>query len=153
MKAASILVALTAALALASCNLPAADKESDGIARGLFEKIRTDEDPSHDTHLDPSLQTPSAAAGFAQIHGLLPPGAPTKVNITGYSYNTVSGAGTTARLSHQYVYGPRSITIQTFMKKPPGGTSWFIVGVEADLGGAQPGIVVGAEPAVGSSDD
>jgi hypothetical protein len=153
MKAASILAALAAALAFAGCSLPAADKESDGVARAFFEKIRTDEDPGHDAHLDPSLQTPTAAAGFAQIRSQLPPGAPTKVNITGYSYNTSTGVGSVARLSHQYVYGPRSVTIQTFMKKPPGGTSWFIVGVEADLGGAQPGIVVGAEPAVGSSDD
>jgi hypothetical protein len=153
MKAASILVALATALALAGCSLPAADKESDGVARGLFEKIRTDADPGHDAHLDPSLQTPTAAAGFAQIHSQLPPGAPTKVNIAGYSYNTSTGTGSVARLSHEYVYGARSITIQTFMKKPPGGTSWFIVAVEADLGGAQPAIVVGTEPATSSTDD
>jgi hypothetical protein len=153
MRLASILGAFAAALVLGACSLPVMDKESDGVARAFFDKIRTNEDPAHDAHLDPSLQTPTAAVGFAQIAASLPPGAPTKVNNTGFSYNSSSGTGSVARLSHQYVYGARTITIQTFMKKPPGGTSWFIVGIEFDPGGAQPAIQVGAEPATSSSDD
>jgi len=153
MRLASILAAFMAALAIGACSLPVVDKQSDGVARAFFEKIRTNEDPVHDAHLDPSLQTPIAAAGFAQIQASLPPGAPTKVNNAGFSYNSSSGTGSVARLSHQYVYGARTITIQTFMKKPPGGTSWFIVGIEFDPGGAQPAIQVGAEPASSSSDD
>src|SRR5476651_1059588 len=113
-KAASILAAFAAAVAMAACSLPVADKESDGLARAFFDEIRGGADLSHDIHLDPSLQTPIAAAGFAQIRSLLPPGAPTKVNNSGFSYNSSSGTGTTARLSHQYVFGARTITIQTF---------------------------------------
>jgi hypothetical protein len=139
--------------ALGACSLPVADKESDGVARTLFDEVRTGADLSRETHLDPSLQTPAAAAGFAQIRAALPPGAPTKVNNTGFSYNSSTGTGAAARLSHQYVYADRSVTIQTFLKKPPGGTTWFVVAVEADPGGAQPAIVVGAEPASSSSDD
>jgi hypothetical protein len=45
------------------------------------------------------------------------------------------------------------VTIQTFLKKPPGGTAWFVTAVEADLGGAQPAIVVGTEPTAGANSD
>jgi hypothetical protein len=151
MKLAS-LVALTTSLAIAACSLPVVDKESDGVARAFFEEMRSGADLSRDTHVDPSLQTPIAAEGVARIRSLLPPGAPTKLNNTGFSYHSSSGAGSVARLSHQYVWGARDVTIQTFMKKPPGGTSWLIYAVEADLGGAQPAIAVGTEP-VASSDD
>ena len=147
------MMALMAAFAIAACSLPVVDKESDGVARALFEEVRSGADLGRDAHLDPSLQTPVAAEGFARIRSLLPPGAPTKVNNTGFSYNSSSGAGSTARLSHQYVWGARSLTIQTFMKKPPGGTSWFVYALESDLGGAQPAIVVGTEPPPSSSDD
>ena len=153
MKAASIIVTFAAALAMAACSLPVVDKQSDGVARAFFEEIRTGADLGRDSHVDPSLQTPIAAEGFAQIRSLLPPGAPSKVNNTGFSYASSSGTGSTARLSHQYVYGARTITIQTFMKRPTGGASWFIYAVEADLGGPQPAIVVGTEPVSGPSDD
>jgi hypothetical protein len=137
------LCALALGLLAAACSLPPADKESDGIAKTFFEEVRTGADLTRDPHLDPALQTPVADAGFAQIRAHLPPGAPTKVNNAGYSYNSSTGTGSTAALSHQYVYGARTITIQTFMKKPPGGTQWFVVGLEADLGGAEPAVVVG----------
>jgi hypothetical protein len=152
MKLATI-VALAAGLGIAACNLPVVDKESDGVAKAFFDEVRTGADLGRDTHVDPSLETPITGQGFARIRSLLPPGAPTKVNNTGFSYNSSSGTGSTARLSHQYVWGARNVTIQTFMKKPPGGTNWVIYALEADLGGAQPAIVVGTEPAPSSSDD
>jgi hypothetical protein len=152
MKLATI-VALTASLAGAACSLPVADKASDGVARTLFDEVRTGADLGRDAHVDPSLQTPVAAEGFARIRSQLPPGAPTKVNNTGFNYNSDTATGSTARLSHQYVWGARNVTIQTFLRKPPGATIWFVVGVEADLGGTQPAIVVGAEPNVGSGSD
>jgi hypothetical protein len=152
MKLATI-VAFAAGLCIAACSLPVADKESDGIARTFFDEVRAGADLSRDGHVDPSLQTLVTGEGFARIRSLLPPGTPTKVNNTGYSYNSSSGAGSVARLSHQYVWGARNVTIQTFMKKPPGRTSWVIFAVEADLGGAQPAIVVGTEPTPSSSDN
>jgi hypothetical protein len=152
MKLATI-VALTACLAIAACNLPVADKASDGVARTFFDEVRTGADLSRDTHVDPSLQTPITGEGLARIRSLLPPGAPTKVNNTGFNYNTDTATGSTARLSHQYVWGARNVTIQTFLRKPPGATIWFVVGVEADFGGTQPAVIVGAEPNVGSSSD
>ncbi|HLY77861.1 MAG TPA: hypothetical protein VKQ70_00690 [Caulobacteraceae bacterium] len=145
-------VALTAALALAACNLPVVDKQSDGVARTFFDEVRSGADLGRDAHVDASLQTPIAAEGFARIRSQLPPGAPTKVNNTGFSYRSSSGVGAVARLSHQYLWAGRTVTIQTFMKKPPGGTNWFVYAVEADLGGAEPAIVVGTEPASDSSD-
>ncbi len=152
MKLATI-VALAAGLLIAACNLPVVDKESDGVAKAFFDEVRTGADLSRDGHVDPSLRTPITDQGFARIRSLLPPGPPTKVNNTGFSYNSSSGTGSTARLSHQYVWGARNVTIQTFMKKPPGGTNWVVYALEADLGGAQPAIVVGTEPAPSSSDD
>jgi hypothetical protein len=119
-------------------------------SRAFFEEVRTGADLTRDPHVDPSLETPVAAAGFSQIRAHLPPGAPTKVNNAGFNFNSSSGTGATAALSHQYVYGARTITIQTFMKKPPGGTRWFVVGVEADLGGVEPAIVVGTPLGSGS---
>jgi hypothetical protein len=151
MKLAAIALAL--GLALGACSLPVVDKESDAVARTFFDEVRTGADLSRDAHVDPSLQTPIAAEGFARIRGLLPPGAPTKVNSTGFSFNTDTASGGTARLSHRYVYGAKTITIQTFLRKPPGATIWFVVGIEADLGGTQPAIVVGAEPSANSSSD
>jgi hypothetical protein len=145
--------ALAAGLALAACSLPVVDKESDGIAQTFFDEVRAGADLTRDPHVDPSLETPAAAAGFAAIRSLLPPGAPTKVNNTGYNYSTSSGTGSNARLSHQYVYGARSITIQTMMRKPPGGTQWFVVGMEADPGGVQPPLIVGTPPAQGQGSD
>jgi hypothetical protein len=152
MKLATI-VSLAAGLAAAACSLPVADKESDAIARTFFDEVRTGADLSRDAHVDPTLATPSAAAGLAQIRSLLPPGAPTKVNNTGFNFSSDTATGSTARLSHQYVFGARSITMQTFLRKPPGATTWFVVAAEADLGGTQPPIVVGVEPSVGSSQD
>jgi hypothetical protein len=143
MKVALIVGALAVA-ALSACSLPVVDKQSDAIARAFFDEVRTGADLTRDSHVDPLLETPTAAAAFAQIRSLLPPGAPTKVNNTGFNFNSSSGTGANARLSHQYVYGERSITIQTVLKKPPGGTVWFVVGMEADLGGTQPAIIVGA---------
>jgi hypothetical protein len=145
------LCALAVALLVAGCSLPVADKESDGIAKAFFEEVRTGADLTRDPHLDPALETPAAAAAFDQIRAHLPPGAPTKVSNAGYSYNSSTGTGSTASLSHQYVYGARTITIQTFMRKPPGGTLWFVVGLEADLGGTEPAIVVGT-PIASSTD-
>jgi hypothetical protein len=153
MKVASILTGIAAAAALSACSLPVIDKESDGIARAFFDEVRSGADLTRDTHVDPSLETPAAAAGFAAIRALLPPGAPTKVNNTGYNFNSSTGTGSSARLSHQYVYGARSITIQTVMRKAPGGTVWFVVGMEADLGGAQAPIIVGAPPTQEQSSD
>jgi hypothetical protein len=152
MKLATI-AALTASLFIAACSLPVVDKESDAAARTFFDEVRTGADLTHDAHVDASLETPIAAEGFARIRSLLPPGAPTKVSNTGFNFNSSTGTGSTARLSHQYAFGARNITIQTFMKKPPGGTNWLIYAVEADLGGAQPAIVVGTEPPASSSDD
>lgn len=146
-------MALAFGLALGACSLPVVDKESDGVARTFFDEVRTGADLGHDTHVDPSLQTPIAAEGFARLRSLLPPGAPTAVNSTGFSFNTDTASGGTARLSHQYVYGAKTITIQTFLRKPPGATIWFVVGIEADLGGTQPAIVVGAEPSASSNSD
>jgi hypothetical protein len=148
-----IRAALAAALALGACSLPVMDKQSDAVARAFFDEVRTGADLSHDSHVGPSLQTPAAAADLAQIRAQLPAGPPTKVNNTGFSYNSDMATGATARLSHQYVYGARLVTIQTFLRKPPGATIWFVVGLEADIGGTQPAIVVGAEPSVGSSAD
>jgi hypothetical protein len=153
MRPAAILGALATAVALSACTLGVIDKESDSVARAFFDEVRTGADLSRDTHVDPSLQAPAAAAGLARIRSQLPPGAPTKVNSTGFSFNSDTATGGTARLSHEYVYGARSVTIQTFLRKPPGATIWFVVGLEADLGGTQPPIVVGAEPSVGSSTD
>ena len=146
-------VALTAGLALAACSLPVVDKESDGIARTLFDEVRAGADLTRDPHIDRSLETPAAAAGFSRIRSHLPPGAPSNVNNTGYSYNSSGGTGTTARLSHQYVFGARPITIQTTMHKPPGGTQWFVIGMEADLGAAEAPIVVGTPPSQEQSGD
>ncbi|HZZ90217.1 MAG TPA: hypothetical protein VFE13_17945, partial [Caulobacteraceae bacterium] len=129
------------------------DKESDGIARHVFDEIRSGGDVTADPHLDASIRTPLASMGFAQIRSQLPPGPPTKVNNAGFSYNSSSGTGSTARLSHQYAWGPRSVTIQTFLKKPPGGTAWFVTAVEADLGGPRPAIVVGTEPSEGTNSE
>jgi hypothetical protein len=149
----ALIVGAMAIGALSACSLPVVDKEGDAIARAFFDEVRTGADLTRDAHVDPSLETPAAAASFARIRGLLPPGAPTKVNNTGFSFNSSGGTGSNARLSHQYVYGDRSITIQTVMKKPPGGTVWFVVGMEADLGGTQPAVVVGAPPVQEQSSD
>jgi hypothetical protein len=146
-----MLAALAALLALGACGLPAIGKESGGVARTFFDEVRTGADLSRDAHVDPSLKTPEATASLAQIRNLLPPGAPSAVNSSGFSYNSESATGATVRVTHEYVYGARLVTIQTYLRKPPGATIWFVVGLEADLGGTQPAIVVGSEPGAGWS--
>ena len=148
MKAVSICAAL---VLLAACSLPVMNKEADGVARTFFDEVRSGADLSKDPHVDPTLQTPITSAGFARIRSELPPGAPTKVTNTGFNVNTDTASGSTLRLAHQYAWGDRSVTIQTFLRKPPGATIWFVVAMEADLGGTQPAIQVGIEPTISSS--
>ncbi len=146
-------LALLAVVALVACALPTPDKESDAAARGFFDEVRTGADLSRDPHVDASLLTPDAAASIAQIRAALPAGAPTGVSNSGWSYNSSAATGARAQLSHAYKFGARSITIQTVLAKPPGGTLWRIVGVEADLGGAAAPIVAGAAPKSDTNSD
>jgi hypothetical protein len=137
---------LLTALALAACSLPAPDKASDAAARGFFDEVRSGADLSRDPHVDASLLAPDAAAAIAQIKAALPPGAPSAVRDTGWSFVSTAGTGAKAQLSHAYTFGARTITIQTVLTKPPGGTLWRVIGVEADLGGEAAPIVAGAPP-------
>jgi hypothetical protein len=129
-------VAIAGIAALGACSLPAADKQSDQIARGFYEELRTGADLTADPHLDAALKTPAATAALAQFRSQLPAQPATKVNNTGWNYASSLGEGSSAQLSHAYVYPDRTIDVQTVLRKAPGQTSWMIVGFEAEREGS-----------------
>ena len=145
------LLALVTLAMLGACNLPAADKESDGVARAFYGEVRGGGDLSRDPHLDPALTTPQAVAALAQVRAWAPGASPTQVQNSGWSYNSSSGQGAQAQLSHTYVYPGATVHVQTVMRKLPGQTNWTIVGftANADTG---PAVSVGAPPKSGDDD-
>ena len=140
-------------LALAACNLPAADKESDADARGFYDELRTGADLSRDPHLDPAFRAAAAALSPADVKAQIPAGAPTKVNVTGWSYDSTAGAGSKATLSHDYVYAGRTVHVMTGLHKYPGQTAWTIVGFRAIADGAAQPILIGTMPETSSNND
>lgn len=126
------MVPLAALMALAACSLPAADKQSDGEARALYEEIRTGADLSKDTHLADELRTPEALAQLAAVKSLIPEGAPTKVENRGWNYSTNTD-GSNATLTHAYVYKDHTVIAETVLQKPPGGADWKIAGFHVKL--------------------
>ena len=138
-------LALAALAALGGCSLPAADKESDTIARAFYGEIRSGADLSHDPHLDPALTTPEAATALAAVREWAPGQAPTQVNNTGWSVDSTAGQGSQAQLSYAYVYPAGTVHVQTVLRKLPGQTTWTIVGFEANAA-TGPAITVGVPP-------
>ena len=142
---------LLAALALAGCSLPVADKESDADARAFYDELRAGADLTRDTHLDPSLRAAAAALSPADVKAQLPAGAPTKVNVTGWNYASSAGAGSVATLSHDYVYaGGKTVHVMVGLHKYPGQATWAIVGFRAIADGAAQPLLLGEMPRVGS---
>jgi hypothetical protein len=136
---------LAALAALSACNLPAADKESDGIARAFYGEIRSGADLSRDPHVDPSLATAQAQATLAGVRAWAPGAKPTQIQNSGWSYNTNAGQGTQAQLSHTYVYPGATVHVQTVMRKLPGQSAWTIIGFTANTDSGAP-VAVGAPP-------
>jgi hypothetical protein len=143
-----------AVAALFGCSLPAADKESDRIARAFYDEIRTGADVDRDPNVDPSLKTDEAKAVIAQLRVMLPTAAPTSVRNTGWNYSSSAGFGASAQLAHAYVYPDRTIDVETVMQKAPGQAAWSIVGFEAERQGATQGpLVLGTPPKPASDAD
>jgi hypothetical protein len=140
------------ALALGACSLPAADKQSDQIARTFYDELRTSADIDRDDHVDASLKTEDAKAEFAALRTWLPKTAPTTVKNTGWNYASSTGAGAWAQLAHAYVYSDRTIRVQTVMQKAPGQSTWSIIGFEAERDGAAEGPIIIGTPPRGASD-
>jgi hypothetical protein len=138
-----------AVLVLGACSLPAADKESDGEARALFEEIRTGADLSADANLAPELKTPDALQQLAAVKNLLPPGAPTKVENRGWNYNSTTD-GSVATLTHAYVYSGHTVLAETVLRKGPGQAKWQIAGfhvhLDGPVGDRRPPVSVDQEP-------
>ena len=138
-------LALAALTALAACSLPTPDKESEAVARAFYAEVRSNADLSRDTHLDPALTTPEAATALARVRDWAPGAAPTKVNDTGWSFDSTAGQGSRAQLSHAYVYPGATVHVQTVLRKLPGQTAWTIVGFEANAD-TGPAVSVGVPP-------
>ena len=145
---------LAITVALAACHLPAGDKESDQIARTLYDELRSGADLARDPHIGAALKTDDAKAQIAQLHALLPAAAPTSVQNTGWNYASTAGAGASAQIAHAYVYPDRTIHVQTVLRKAPGQASWTIIGFEAERDGAtgEP-IILGTAPKSASDTD
>lgn len=144
-------VAFAALAMLCACSLPAADKESDTIARAFYGEIRSGADLSRDPHLDPALATPEAAAALAAVREWATGQTPTQVNNTGWSVDSTAGQGSQAQLSYAYVYPSATVHVQTVLRKLPGQTTWTIVGFEANAA-TGPAIAVGVLPKSPSDD-
>jgi len=139
--------ALALALALAACSLPAADKQSDQIARTFYDELRTGADLDRDAHVGAALKTEDAKAEIAALRVWLPKTAPASVKNTGWNYASSTGAGAWAQLAHAYAYPDRTIRVQTVMQKAPGQSSWSVIGFEAERDGAAAGpIIIGTPP-------
>ncbi|HVN02050.1 MAG TPA: hypothetical protein VMT68_17755 [Caulobacteraceae bacterium] len=143
---------MLAALALAACSLPVADKQSDAVARAFYDELRAGADLTRDPHLDPALKPAAAALSPADVRAQIPSGPPTKVNVTGWNYNTSSGEGSNARLSHDYVYAGRTVHVMTGLRKYPGQADWTIVGFRAIADGAAQPILLGTMPPTPNED-
>jgi hypothetical protein len=128
--------------ALAACSLPTADKESDAMARQLYEEIRTGADLSKDPNLGPELKTPEALEGLAEYRPHVPQGAPTKIENRSWKYNVDNGEST-ALLEHAYIYPGGTVLVETTLQKHPGQKAWSVVGFHAKVEpkeGGTPGV-------------
>ena len=138
-------LAFAALAALGACSLPAADKESDALARAFYGEVRAGADLSRDPHVDPALATPQAAAQLAAVRAWAPGQAPEQINNAGWSYNSSLGQGAVAQLSHAFVYAGATVHVQTVLRKLPGQTAWTVVGFEANAENG-PAVALGVQP-------
>ncbi|HEY2708297.1 MAG TPA: hypothetical protein VGI95_09605 [Caulobacteraceae bacterium] len=145
-------LALAVCLFASACSLPVADKESDGLARTFYDEMRSGADLSRDPHLSPAVRAAAAATTPDQLRAQIPAGPWTKINVTGWNFNSSSETGASATLGHDYVYPKATVHVMTGLHKEPGQTAWTIVGFRAIADGSpQPALVLGAMPQVDSS--
>lgn len=114
---------------LAACNLPAPDQEADAAARRLYLQIRDGADPSNDASLGPAMRGPWARTQYPRLRDLLPRGNPTRIENRGFSRLHTDTSGSTAMLTHVYVYRQGTVTAWTYFIKPRGAPHWRVIGV------------------------
>ena len=129
----TLLVMITACLALAACSLPTVDKAADAKARALYEQVRTGADLAANPDLGPDLRKPEILAQLAAIRASLPEGAPTAAVNRSWSINAGTG-GTQAVLVHAYSYPSQTVLAQTVLAKAKGGV-WQITGFHVTFEG------------------
>ena len=129
----TLLVMITACLALAACSLPTLDKAADAKARALYEQVRTGADLGANPDLSPDLRKPEVLAQLAAIKASLPEGAPTAAVTRSWSINAGTG-GTNAVLVHAYSYPSQTVLAQTVLAKGNGG-AWRIIGFHVTFEG------------------
>lgn len=129
----TLLVMISACLALAGCSLPTLDKAADAKARALYEQVRTGADLNANPDLGPDLRKPEVLAQLAAVKASLPEGAPTAAVTRSWSINAGTG-GTRAVLVHAYSYPSQTVLAQTVLAKAKGG-GWQIIGFHVTFEG------------------
>jgi hypothetical protein len=136
-------LALVAAVALASCSLPAMNQEVDALAKGFYESVRTGADLNNDARLSPEIRNGNVNASLAGARTIIPNMAATRIDNRNQNYRTNNGLST-AVLVHVYHYPDRTIVAETVLTKPPGAPAWLIAGFHVNREG--PGATNSAAP-------
>ncbi|MFI4974636.1 MAG: hypothetical protein ACHP84_08880 [Caulobacterales bacterium] len=124
--------AMAVGLAVSACSLPTVDKQSDAIARHVYDEVRTGADVDADPNVAHELKNPTTAMELNAMRGLIPAGDPKKVENRAISVN-VTSVGTTTHLTHAYVYDDRTVYAYTTLFKSPGGKTPVVVGFNLTL--------------------
>ena len=147
----SLLVVVGVAASVSACNLAAAAKQADQVARTFYSEVQNGADLAKDPHVSTGLQTSDAAAALTRARALIPAGQPTSIKNDGWHFATSSGVGSSAQLGHIYQYGPTTIHVQTVLQEAPGQTAWMVTGFEVQQDGSTNGpIIVGQAPKTAS---
>ena len=139
-------VALTAALWLSGCKLPAPDAEADAGARKAYEQVVANDLAGLQAHAGEELKGPDAAQSLAGIRQMLPPGKPPEGRLVGWNINTSVGVGSTATLTYAYDYPGRTVQVRMAMSRNKKGQPWLVRGVNVDVDGAPPRPAPGNAP-------
>jgi hypothetical protein len=112
------------ALVAGACQSVKADPDAVSLTRTIYDELRMGRDTTLAAHASPALQMPQAAAQFAKLRNLLPPGEPRSMKLVGQAVRDVPGKGRAEMISLEYDYGAAKTLFQTRLFRAQGAHDW-----------------------------
>ncbi|THD54180.1 hypothetical protein [Phenylobacterium sp.] len=115
------------ALAAVACQSVKADPDAVSLTRTIYDELRLGQEATLAAHASAAMQRPQAAAQFAKLRGVLPPGEPRSMKVVGQAVRDIPGKGRIEALSLEYDYGAAKTLFQTRLFRAQGAQDWRVV--------------------------
>lgn len=123
MRRAALIILLV--LVAAACQTVKADPDAVTLTRTIYDQLRLGQDTAL-TSQAPALRGPQAAAQFAKLRGVIPPGDPHGMKVVGEAVRDLPGKGRAEAISLEYDYGTARTLFQTRLFRPLGAKDWRV---------------------------